>query len=88
MVSVELSKGFLDISVHFLGSISTRFVDLSVIKKGHAFVNILALIHDYQGYSLVCCEDHVRGILPKGFDGILLLFGEVVSVFLIVFIVL
>ena len=32
-----------------------RFVDLGVIEEGHTFVNILALIHDYQGYSLVCC---------------------------------
>ena len=34
MVSVELSKGFLDIFVQFLGGILTRFVDLSIIKKG------------------------------------------------------
>ena len=36
-------------------SVFTRFVDFSVIKKGHTFINILALIHDYQGYSLVYC---------------------------------
>ena len=52
MVSVELSKGFLEVSVQFLGGIPTRFVDLSVIKKGHTFINMLALIHDHQGYSL------------------------------------
>ena len=48
MFSVEPSKGFLDVSVEFLGSVLARFVDLSVIEKGHTFVNILALIHDYQ----------------------------------------
>ena len=41
--------------VEFLGSILARFVDLGVIEKGHTFVNILAHIHDYQGYSLVHC---------------------------------
>ena len=51
---VELSEGFLDISMQFFGSVSSRFVDVSVIKKGHTFINILALIHDYQGYSLDC----------------------------------
>ena len=55
MFSVKPLKGFLDVSVKFLGSVLARFVDLSVIEKGHTFVNILALIHDYQGYSLVCC---------------------------------
>ena len=55
MFSVGLSKGFLDISVQFFGSVFTRFVDFGVIKKGHTFVNTLALVHDYQGYSLVCC---------------------------------
>ena len=55
MFPVELSKGFLDVSVEFLGSVLARFEDLSVIEKGHTFVNILALIHDYQGYSLVHC---------------------------------
>ena len=33
MFSVELSKGFLDVSVEFLGSVLARFVDLSVIEK-------------------------------------------------------
>ena len=37
------------------GSVLARFVDPGVIEKGHTFFNILALIHDYQGYSLVCC---------------------------------
>ena len=55
MFPVELLKGFLDISVEFLGGVLTRLVDLSVIEKGHTFVNVLALIHDYQGYSLFCC---------------------------------
>ena len=55
MFSVEPSKGLLDISVEFLGSVLARFVDLSVTEKGHTIVNILALIHDYQGYSLVHC---------------------------------
>ena len=54
MFSVELSEGFLDVSVQFFGSVFTRFVDFSVIKKGHTFINILALVHDHQGYSLVC----------------------------------
>ena len=52
MFSVEPSKGCLDVSVEFFGSVLARFVDLSVIEEGHTFVNILALIHDYQGYSL------------------------------------
>ena len=62
MFPVELSKGFLDVSVEFLGSVLARFVDLSVIEKGHTFVNILALIHDYQGYSLVRLEPHGRSL--------------------------
>ena len=40
MFSVEPLKGFLDVSVEFLGSVIARFVDLSVIEKGHAFVSI------------------------------------------------
>ena len=88
MISVELSKDFLNVSVQFLGGILTGFVDLGVIKKGHTFVNILALIHDHQGYSPVCCEDHARGILLEGFDGLLFLPGDVVSVSLLVFVVL
>ena len=75
MVPVELSKSFLDISVEFLGGVLARFADISVIKKGHQ----LALVHDYQGYSLVCCEDHVRGVFPEGFDGLPLCLGGVVS---------
>ena len=55
MFSVELSERFLDVSVKFFGSILARFVDLSVIEKGHTLVNILTLIHDHQSYSLVCC---------------------------------
>ena len=55
MFSVEPSEGFLDVSVKFFGSVLARFIDLSVIEEGHTFVNILALIHDYQGYSFVCC---------------------------------
>ena len=55
MFSVKPSEGFLDVSVKFFGSVLARFVDLSVIEKCHTFVNILALIHDYQGYCLVCC---------------------------------
>ena len=55
MFPVELSKGFLDVSMEFFGGVLARFVDLGVIEKGHTFVNILALIHDYQGYSLVHC---------------------------------
>ena len=43
MFSVELSERFLDVSVKFLGSVLARFVDLSVIEKGHTFVNIFAL---------------------------------------------
>ena len=64
------------------------FVDLGVIKKGYTFFNILALFHDDQGYSLVCCKYHARGILPKGFDGLLLLLDDVASVSLLVFVVL
>ena len=70
------------------GSIPTRFVDLGVIKKDHTFFNILGIIHDDQGYSLVCCKYHARDILPKGFDGLPLLLGDVVSVPLLVFVVL
>ena len=55
MFSVKPSKGFLDVSMKFFGSVLARVVDLSVIEKCHTFVNILALIHDYQGYSLVYC---------------------------------
>ena len=79
MFSVEPSKGFLDVSVEFLGSVLARFVDLSVIEKDHTFVNILALIHDHQGYSLVYCLDHMGGVFPEGFDGLPFLFGGVVS---------
>ena len=61
MFPVEHLKGFLDVSVEFLGSVLARFVDLSVIDKGHTFVNILALIHDYQGY----CFDPLIGAKPK-----------------------
>ena len=46
MLPVELPKGFLDLSVEFLGGVLARFVDLGVIEEGHTFVNILALIHD------------------------------------------
>ena len=60
MFPVELSKGFLDISMEFLGSVLARFVDLSIIEKGHTFVNILALIYDCQGV------DDVFSIIPKG----------------------
>ena len=55
MFSIELSEGFLDVSVQFFGSVFARFVDFGVIKKGHTFINIVAFVHDYQGYSLVCC---------------------------------
>ena len=55
MFSIKPSEGFLDVSVEFFGSVLARFVDLGVIEKGHTLVNILALIHDYQGYPLVCC---------------------------------
>ena len=34
MFSVKPSKGFLDISVKFFGSVLARFVDLSVIVEG------------------------------------------------------
>ena len=34
MFSVELSEGFLDVSVQFFGSVFARFVDFGVIKKG------------------------------------------------------
>ena len=78
MFPVELSERFLDVSMQFFGCVLARFVDLSVIEKGHAFFNILALIHDYQGYSLVCCKYHSRGVFPEGLDG-LLLFGDVAS---------
>ena len=47
MFTVELLKGFLDVSMELFGSVLARFVDLSVTEKGHTFVNILALIHNY-----------------------------------------
>ena len=40
MISVELSKGFLDVSVQFFGSVFARFVDFSVIEKCHTFINM------------------------------------------------
>ena len=44
MVSIVLSKSFLDVSVEFLGGGLARFVDLGVIKKGHTlFVYVLGL---------------------------------------------
>ena len=73
--------------MQFLGGVPTRFVHVGVIEKGHTFVDILALIHNYQGYSLVCCEDHVRGILSEGFDGLPFFLGDVASVSLLVFVV-
>ena len=79
MFPVEFSERFLDIPVQFHGCVLTRFVDFSVIEKCHAFFNVLTLIHDYHGYSLVCCKYHLRGVFPEGLDGLLLLFGDVVS---------
>ena len=84
MVSVELLKGFLDISVKFFGSVSARLVDLGVIEEGHTLINVLALIHNYQGYTLVCCKDNLGGVFPECFDGLPLLFSDVVSVPLLV----
>ena len=55
MVPIELSKSFLDVSVECFSSVLARFVDFSVIKKGHTLIYVLGLIYDYQGYSLVCC---------------------------------
>ena len=88
MFPVELSKGFLDASVEFLGSVFTGFVDFGIIKKCHTFINILALIHDHQGYPLVCCEDHARGVFPEGFDGLLLFLADVVGVVFLVLVAL
>ena len=88
MFSVELLEGFLDISVEFPGGVFARFVDFGVIKKGHTFVNVLVLVHDYQDYPLVCCEDHMRGVFPEGFDGLLLCLADVVGVVFLVFVVL
>ena len=55
MFSVEPSKGFLDVSVEFLGSVLARFVDLSV-NGGH---------HNPQGRPL--CGSYpvdYQGVLP------------------------
>ena len=45
MFPVELLKGFLDVSVEFLGGVLTRFVNLGVIEKGHTFVKIICKTH-------------------------------------------
>ena len=59
-----------------------------VIQEGHTLVSVLGFVHDYQGHTLVCCKDHVGGIFPEGSDGLPLLFGDVLSVSLLVFVVL
>ena len=88
MFPVELSKGFLDVSVEFFGGVFAWFVDFGIIKKCHTFISILALIHGHQGYPLVCCEDHARGIFPEGFDGLLLFLTDVASVVFLVLVAL
>ena len=67
-------------SVKIFGSVFARLVDLGVIEEGHTLINVLALVHDYQGYTLVCCKDNLGGVFSEGFDGLPLLFGDVASV--------
>ena len=81
VISVELLKGFLDVSVQYFYGIPARFVDLSVIKKGHTFINILALIHDIKTNSFSTVRT-----TQEGFDSLLFLLGDVASVSLLVFV--
>ena len=61
------------------GCVPAGFICFGVIEERHTFFNVLVFVHDHQSYTLVCCEYYSRGVFPEGFDGLLLLFGDVVG---------
>ena len=49
------------------------------LRKGHTFVNVLALIHDYQATPLSAVRTTWEESSLRGFDGLPFLSGGVVS---------